>query len=191
MKNILIITAHPSSKGHTHIIANTYKDASEAKGYKVEILDLYREENFLPYLKFEDIKSYEKHPNVLRFQEMITNSNEVVFIHPLWWGGTPAIMKNFLDQVITAGFAFSWAGGKLNKLLGGRSSKVFITCGGSMLLYRLFIFPPFWAIWKFFTIEYCGMKLVDFLVCDKMAIRDGFEERWNKFLEKVRTSSNK
>lgn len=188
MKNILILTAHPSSKGHTHQIANTYKEASEKAGHTVTVIDLYAPENELSFLRFEDIKNYERHPNVERFQKMITDASELVVVHPLWWGGAPAIMKNFFDTVFTAGFAFSYAGGSLHKLLKGKTGKVFLTAGGSMLLYSLFIIPPFKAIWKYFTLEYSGVKVTDFKVCDKMSI-NMLPEKFVKFLEKVKVSA--
>lgn len=190
MKNILILTAHPSTKGHTHSIANAYAESAKAKGNTVEIIDLYKEENQLPFLRFEDIKNYERHPNVTRFQDMITKANEIVVVHPLWWGGAPAIMKNFFDQVFTAGFAFSWAGGKLHKLLKGKTAKVFITTGGPMWLYRLFIFVPFKAIWKYMTLEYSGVKVTDFMVCDKMAMPDR-EDHVARFCKKVAESASR
>jgi NAD(P)H dehydrogenase (quinone) len=190
MKKILMLTAHPSTKGHTHKIAEAYKTTAEGKGHEVTLVDLYKSENQIPFLQYEDIKNYEKHPNVIRFQELITNTSEIVVIHPLWWGGAPAIMKNFFDQVFTAGFAFSWAGGHLNKLLKGRTAKVFITTGGPMWIYRLFVIPPFKAIWKYMTLEYCGVKVTDFQVCDYMAKPDR-EEHLARFNQKVQKSAQK
>jgi NAD(P)H dehydrogenase (quinone) len=188
MKNILILTAHPSNTGHTHQIAQAYKDTAEKKGNMVTIVDLYAPENELPYLRFENIKQYDRHPNVERFQKMVADAQEMVMVHPLWWGGAPAIMKNFFDQVFTAGFAFSWAGGKLRKLLKGKTGKVFMTAGGSMLLYRLFIIPPFKAVWKYFTLEYSGVKVTDFKVADKMSVHMT-PEKFEYFLNKVRKSA--
>ena len=40
--HVLIITAHPSSKGFTHKIAESFKTGAEASGKTVEILDLYK-----------------------------------------------------------------------------------------------------------------------------------------------------
>ena len=39
----LIITAHPSSLGFTHKIAEAYKTGAQSIGCEVEILDLYKE----------------------------------------------------------------------------------------------------------------------------------------------------
>ena len=55
MKRLLII-AQPSSKGFTHQILQTYKKACLWYGDDVEVLDLYKKENYQPYLEFEDMK---------------------------------------------------------------------------------------------------------------------------------------
>jgi len=192
MKNILIITAHPSSLGHTHIIANTYKEESEKLGATVTVLDLYKEENYLPYYSYEDIRNYEHHPNVAKFQTMITEASEVVIVHPLWWGGAPAILKNFIDQVFITRFAYQFTKeGERQKLLGGRDAKVFITAGGPAWIYLLMVIPPFKLIWKYITLEYCGMKVTDFKTCYAMSLKDDKESRFQRFLEKVRRSARK
>lgn len=170
-KKILIITAHPSSKGHTHQIKEVYKTSSEKLGHQVTVLDLYVEGNELPFLKYENIREYEKHPNVARFQQMMTEATEIVVIHPLWWGGAPAILKNFIDQTFLPGFAYKFTKeGKRQKLLKGKTGKVFITTGGPLWIYMLFVIPPFKAIWKYMTLEYCGVKVTDFKVAHGMSL---------------------
>jgi hypothetical protein len=51
----LIITAHPSSKGHTHAIAHAYIESLTRRGWEYEIIDLYAPENALPLYAFENI----------------------------------------------------------------------------------------------------------------------------------------
>ncbi len=63
-----------------------------------------------------------------------------------------------------------------------------MTAGGSMLLYSLFIIPPFKAVWKYFTLEYSGVKVTDFKVADKMSMFMT-PEKFEKFLKKVRSSA--
>jgi putative NADPH-quinone reductase len=58
--NILIITAHPSSQGFTHKIANTYSQAATEKGHTVEIIDLYKSP-MLEYLTFSKPQIQEQH----------------------------------------------------------------------------------------------------------------------------------
>jgi len=41
-------------------------------------------------------------------QKKIKNSQEIILIFPIWWGGMPAIMKNFFDTNLTSGFSFKY-----------------------------------------------------------------------------------
>ncbi len=52
----LIITAHPSSKGFTHAIAQALKEERESKGAHVEIIDLYRTDLKQDFLRFEEAR---------------------------------------------------------------------------------------------------------------------------------------
>jgi NAD(P)H dehydrogenase (quinone) len=112
----LIITAHPSTKGFTHVLANTFKELSIQHGDTVEILDLYTTELKQDFLRFEDIREYREtakvDPTTQSIQEKIAKADELVFIFPIWWGDMPAIMKNFFDSNFLAGFAFRYENGK-------------------------------------------------------------------------------
>lgn len=100
--HILIITAHPSSHGFTHAIAQTYQSACEKKGYTTEILDLYQTDLKMDFLRFDD-QSELKLPNPTReaLQAKITAADELVFVFPIWWVNIPAVLKNFFDTVLT------------------------------------------------------------------------------------------
>ncbi len=184
MKKILIITAHPSSTGHTHSIARAYEEASIAKGNTVEILDLYKTEFQLPFLSFENVRELAPLDARTKLQAKILWADELVFIHPLWWGWMPAIMKNFIDQCFETRFAYVYVNRQLQGLLGPRTAKVFITSGGPMWLY-MFLLSPFKTLWKRIVIEYCGIKLTHLEILGSMAPVN--EERVEKFLKKVKT----
>ena len=184
----LIITAHPSSKGHTHSIAKAYGENLTKNGHTFEIIDLYQKENELPFYAFEDLHFLPDNENRRLLQGKIMEANELVFIHPLWWSNMPAIMKNFLDHTFSAGFAFKYINNKPVGLLTGKTARVFITSGGPFWLY-LFLGNPMKRIWQTAVISYCGMKMKSFIVADKMNMPPFGEEKeksFNKFLEKVR-----
>ncbi len=183
--NILILTAHPSSLGHTHLIANAYKEEKEKLGDTVTIVDLYKEENFLPYFAFENIKETPPNETRTRMQQLVTESDELVFVFPIWWSGTPAIMKNWLDHVLAARFAYRYQEGKLVKMLSGKTAKVFATCGGAGWYFNHF-FAPFYILWKYAILGYCGIKLTTLEVCEWMSKSDGHDARCTQFIEKVR-----
>lgn len=183
-KNILIITAHPSSLGFTHKIADAYKMGSEEVGNTVEILDLYKTDLKQDFLKFENPRDMANPDSVTEIMhKKITEANELVFVHPMWWIGAPAIMKNWLDNNFSAHFAFKYENGRPVGLLKGRTARVFITCDGAMWLYWL-IAKPFWTIWNFGILGFCGIKVKGITVLDKKFKRTDAEKE--AFLSKVK-----
>jgi putative NADPH-quinone reductase len=117
----LIITAHPSTQGFTHTLANNLRELSIAQGDTVEILDLYKTELKQDFLHFEDIRTYrdeaQNNPTTQALQKKIQEADELVFIFPIWWGDMPAIMKNFFDSNFLTGFAFKYENGRSVGLL--------------------------------------------------------------------------
>lgn len=178
----LIITAHPSKSGFTHGIAAEYEKAANEKGNEVEILDLYAEENKQDFLRFENIKEVPADPSVERMQAKIAESDELVFVFPLWWYGEPAIMKNFWDKNFTARFAYRYIEGKPVGLLKGKTARVFFTCDGPWY-YQWLLLQPVRNIWWLTKLRFCGIKMKSFVVFSSMRTRD--EKDRLKFLEKV------
>lgn len=196
-KKALVITAHPSSKGLTHRIAEAYKRGAESTGASVEIMDLYAPEFRQDFLRFENIRETPTDAVKEAIQKKISEADELVFIHPLWWMGPPAILKNFLDVNISARFAFRYVprvgfwskcaglvmgGGKRIGMLQGKTACVFITCDGPLWLYSMMALP-FWSVWHFAILYYCGMKTRAFRILDKKTFRP--ESDWNKYLAKA------
>ena len=185
MKKVLIVTAHPSSKGFTHRIANAFKGGAISKGHEVEILDLYKTEHQIPFLNFEEKKDMANlSPTVLALQAKIAVVDELVFVHPLWWLGPPAILKNFLDNVLMPHFAYKYTPeGKRQGLLKGKNGRVFITCDGPMYLY-LCMGLPFISTWAFAVLYFCGLYPKTFRVFDRSFKKT--EEDRLAFLDKVK-----
>lgn len=180
----LIFTAHPSQEGFIHKIANQYAGTKKTQGVKTEIINLYDEKWKMPFLTFENISEKDE-PEVKKLlQEKIRESDELVFVFPLWWSEAPAIVKNAIDTLFSSGFAFQFEEGKLQpkKLLEGKCAKIFVTCDAPKLYYW-FKGYPFKTTWKDFILGFCGIKLENFEVFDKM--REKSEKEKKNLLEKV------
>lgn len=185
----LIVTSHPSSKGFTHDIAEAYKRGREAKAIalgvegEVEILDLYKTNIKQDFLRYEE-KSDMALPDEARtiMQEKISSSDNIVFIHPMWWVSPPAIMKNFIDVNFSSHFAFRYINGRPVGLLKGKTAAVFITCDGPRWLYWL-IAMPFRTIWIYGILRYCGLKVKSFSLFDRKMFRT--KEEQDAYLVKV------
>jgi putative NADPH-quinone reductase len=189
--NTLIITAHPSSKGFTHKIAERFKKKRESLGFNVEIVDLYDENYKLDFLSFEDPKvDFPNNGIVDLLQKKISLANEIVFIFPMWNLTEPAILKNFYDIVFRARFAFRYVQGKLLPvpLLNGKIAHFFITCDSNSILFKL-LGNPLKIIWKFGRLKLCGIKIKNFIYFDKMLFSD--DSKRENYLIKVEKIASK
>ena len=187
----LIITAHPSSKGFAHRIASSYAKGLVLNTDTFEILDLYTTELKQDFLRFEHIRELDADENKTIIQTKITSADELVFVHPIWWGGMPAILKNFIDQNITPGFGYKYqkddnCNVKIIKLLAGKSARIFMTCDNVMWQY-IMIGVPFVSIWFFFILDFCGIEARSIIVFDKMRRRT--EEELIGLEQKIETIS--
>jgi NAD(P)H dehydrogenase (quinone) len=154
----LIITAHPSSKGFTHRIAQAYKEKSLSKGHEVQIIDLYKAPR-------QDFLTFEAHGDdrpdqvAIRssYQEQIIWADELVFVHPMWWGSMPAIMKNWIDVNFSGGFSHTYKNGKPVPLLAKKRAKVFITSDAPAFIYWILL-KPYATTWAFIILMFVGIK---------------------------------
>jgi NAD(P)H dehydrogenase (quinone) len=183
--NILIISAHPSSKGFTHRIAKAYTQKAIENGHEIETLDLYKSPR-QGFLTFEDGHETQDPEQVqLRefYQAKITKANELVFVHPMWWGSMPGIMKNWIDVNFSGGFSHTYKNGKPVPLLTAKRAKVFITSDAPAFLYWI-LFKPYAITWTFIILRFVGIKAD----CVKLYgnKRKRSEEENLAFLEKVK-----
>jgi putative NADPH-quinone reductase len=191
--NILIVTAHPSSYGYTHTIANTYAEVKRAKKHTVEIVNLYSKEYKVDLLSYENMKEFKQSAVQKKFQSQLLAAHEIVVVHPVWWGTPPSIMKSWVELAFWKRVAYQYSkDGKLEKLLEGRSAKVFVTCGGPAWIYKL-PFLPLKSFWGLSVFEYCGIDLTEVKICGNLNILEGEqrEKHFQKFLKTIKNSAKK
>jgi len=166
---VLIVTAHPATRGFTHKIAARYKQEKEENGDDVFLMDLYKKKYAQPFLQYEDIKKdcapRASHKTI---QEKIVWADEIVFVFPIWWFGPPAILKNFLDQNFTSGFAYKYnKNGVRRELLEGRTARIFATADGPRWVYFLFRVSAA-TRWRHGVLGFCGIDLHSFDIFAEM-----------------------
>ncbi len=185
MKKILLIQGHPRSESLCGSIAREYAAAAEKGGSQIDMLDL-------PALKFDPIlrEGYKAdqplEPDLVKAQQLIREADHLVFVFPSWWASMPALLKGFLDRVFLPGFAFKYQKKSPlpEKLLKGKTARIFITMDAPGWYYRWFNGAPGLRLLKFGTLEFCGVKPVKYNIFGP--VRGAPEKRLQKFLNEAR-----
>ena len=161
MKKILIISGHPNKDSFNFALAAAYKKGAASAGAEIKeivISDL----QFNPNLQHGYQKRTELEPDLLEAWEKIKWADHLVWIHPVWWGGLPAITKGFIDRVFLPGFAFQYRENSVwwDKLLTGKTAHIITTLDQPGWYYRLMFGKPSVNQLKKSTLEFCGVKPV-------------------------------
>lgn len=127
-QKILLILGHPQRGSFCGALADTYRQAAQARGAEVRLLAL-GDLAFDPVLRtgFDGAQPLE--PDLAAAQESIRWAGHLVLVYPTWWGGPPALLKGFVDRVFLPGFAFRYRKGSIlwDKLLAGRTADLLVT----------------------------------------------------------------
>jgi NAD(P)H dehydrogenase (quinone) len=105
----------------------------------VVVRDLYQL-NFNPVLSLKDMEGQRKGQvvnDVKHEQNFITWADYITFLYPIWWTGMPAIMKGYIDRVMSYGFAYRYDQGVQKGLLTGKQAVIINTHGKSNAEYKV------------------------------------------------------
>lgn len=184
MKKILIINGHPNPSSFNFGIAKSYLKGAIASKAQVETITI-AELNFNPNLQFGYQKRTELEPDLLTSWQKIQNADHLVWIHPVWWGGLPAITKGFIDRLFLPGMAFQYRENSVwwDKLLKGKTAHIITTLDQPGWYYRMFYVRPSVNQLKKSTLEFCGIKPVKVTYIGIVKTAD--EEQRKKWLQKV------
>ena len=161
MKKVLLIYGHPNPASFNFALAAAYRKGAEQAGAEVQQLNI-AELEFSPNLKFGYQKRTELEPDLLAAWEQIQWADHLVWVHPVWWGGLPALMKGFIDRLFLPGFAFQYRENSLwwDKLLKGKTARILTTLDQPGWFYRLFYGRPSINQLKRSTLQFTGVDPV-------------------------------
>jgi glutathione-regulated potassium-efflux system ancillary protein KefG len=117
MKKTLVVLAHPGIEKRSIANKIIIEKIRAIKGVKIK--DLYHE---YPSFKF----------SIGSEQAALVEAESIIFQFPFYWYSMPGILKEWLDQVFTYGFAYGSTGNKLK----GKQFLVSMTIGGPEDAYR-------------------------------------------------------
>jgi len=130
MKNLIVI-GHPDKKSFCYNgIMKTIKRELNKHNEEIKIIDLYRDSFSRP--RTDLIKKY---------QDLVTWSERIYFVSPVWWFRLTPRMEVFFDEVFTPGFAYNFK--NITKLyaypqphLSDKKVRTYITHGAPSLPVR-------------------------------------------------------
>ncbi|XP_077946470.1 ribosyldihydronicotinamide dehydrogenase [quinone]-like isoform X1 [Gasterosteus aculeatus] len=125
-KKVLIVYAHQSSASFNSAAKDAAKEVLAAQGCTVEVSDLYAMK-FKATATAEDITgdvtnaahfhyaeetklAWEEGKlcaDITEEQRKLTEADLIIFQFPMYWFTVPAIMKGWMDRVLTLGYAYS------------------------------------------------------------------------------------
>lgn len=163
---ILLVLAHPLPESFAASVAHTARQALEASGHVVDLLDLYAE-NFDPRLSNAERRAYFDMPydtsDVADMVARLKAADGLILVFPQWWFNFPAILKGFFDRVFAPGVAFTHdtAGGRIvPELTNIRLLYALTTTGSPWWLVHLYMGDPVRRLLKRGIAAFCAKKLV-------------------------------
>ncbi|PTM58783.1 NAD(P)H-dependent oxidoreductase [Desmospora activa] len=183
-QRILIIQAHPHSDSLSSSLAQAYQRGAEAAGRQVRVLELGKLD-FDPNLAYGYKQPVPLEKDLVTAQESILWANHIVWIFPVWWGMPPALLKGFIDRVFLPGFAFQYhpQGRGWERLLTGRTARVFVTMDAPYWYYRWINGMPAHRSFKRMILQFCGIRPVRFT--NLCSVRHASEKQIQQWLEQA------
>ncbi len=157
----LVLNGNPGKSTLCKSLAEAVGEGAINSGKEVRLLHL-SQLSFDPDLSegYRSVQPLE--PDLKAAQEAILWCDELIIVHPLWWGSAPAKLKGFFDRVLEPGFAFRYVEGKEfpEKLLKGKTASVLIT-SDTPGWYLKWVYGNGWIkTLRKQILEFCGFEKV-------------------------------
>jgi NAD(P)H dehydrogenase (quinone) len=187
MGNMLIINANPKKAGFCNAITERYALGAESAGADVKMLNL-RHLRLEPWLKYDWSRNHDSiplSPDLKRAKRLIGWSDHLVFAYPTYWAAPPALLKVFLETIITSGFAFKYHKPiqlpfgripRVEKLLGGRTATLISTMDAPPLFMMLYEGDPGGLMMRD-TLRFIGIKLIRRHYIGSVVLSDGMKRK--------------
>ena len=185
-----VIFSHPwNGSFNKAILDQVVKKLDETKE-KYTVIDLNKD-GFNPVMSEEELSLYSQGksnaPLVLKYREILKNTDELILIFPVWWMSMPAILKGFFDKVMVKGFAYESTKTGIKGLLTNiKTAKMITTAEAPKILLSI---TGFGITMKKANLGGIGVKKTKWI---HYSLRmQGTDEDRRKFLEKVGKFVNK
>lgn len=117
-----VVLGHPATGSFNHQVAETYCQAIRVCGHEAVLRDLYAS-GFDPLLKSDERPGHGTGAfaaDVAAELDALVGVRALVLVYPIWFGSPPAIIKGYVDRVLSAGFGpHEVKAGSVHPLLAG------------------------------------------------------------------------
>lgn len=204
-RNVLIVVAHPEPTSFNHALASAAATALRGAGHEVTITDLAAE-GFRADVGPHDVQTRadqsrfhvqaeQAHAaqhqcyadDIARQQALVAAADNIILQFPVWWGGPPALLKGWIDRVLSYGFAYVDGARFETGLFKGRRAMISVTTGGTPERFSeggvYGPIDPLLMPVRRLTLEYMGFEVEDLCVSYAAPRVDDSERA--TYLEKV------
>ena len=187
LKDILLIDAHPDDGRFSSSLLAAYKKGAEEAGFGISTLTI-RDLRFEVNLRYGYKTRIELEPDLVTAIDALKACDHMVWFHPVWWGGLPALVKGFIDRTFLPSIMFDYNPEKLGGMgwdgyLEGKSGRIVATMDTPSTLYRWLYNAPSVNQLRKTTLEFCGVKPVK--VTQFAPVKDSKPETHQRWVEKV------
>ncbi|XP_066570035.1 NAD(P)H dehydrogenase [quinone] 1 [Amia ocellicauda] len=153
-RNVLIVYAHQSPCSFNAALKDAAVEVLQKQGCQVTVSDLYSL-NFKASATAEDVIGELKDPehfhygeetmlawqeghlspDIMEEQKKVKAADLIIFQFPMYWFSVPAIMKGWIDRVLTQGFAFTFQAMYNNGIFKEKKAMLSFTTGASQSMY--------------------------------------------------------
>lgn len=183
-----ILIAHPLPGSFNHALCEALTQGLTEGGAAFEVNDLYAS-RFDPVMAGEDFNQFSNQgplpEDVLREQTKVNRAECLALIYPVWWNDAPAILKGWMDRVLTKGWAYDISKeGNIIPLLQLKKVVILNTAGNAPSLNEDVGLNEAARLTKSLgTFGFCGVKSVDHRILDNVMTD---EEGRKRFLQEAR-----
>jgi putative NADPH-quinone reductase len=151
-RRIALLQGHPDVRTihFGHALADAYATGARKAGHTVEVLEVSKLD--FPFLRCREDLESDVIPDAIRAaQSLISGADHLVMIYPVWNGGTPAMLRAFLEQTFRPRFIFPdtkpgesvgfVSALRQRKALTGKSAHIVATMAMPAFVYRWYFHP--------------------------------------------------
>lgn len=182
MKKILVVNGHPDKESYNYALSVAYLQGLSQSAHEVKQINI-ADLDFDPNLKHGYRQRMDLEPDLQEALDKILWAEHMVWFFPMWWYGSPALMKGFIDRTFLPRITYEFVEGKPlpKKLLKGKTARVVITADTPGWYNQLLMGKPAIRQFKKGTLEFCGVSPVKVsYIAPIKGSSEAFREKWLK-----------